>query len=90
MTTSSGKTARQGVGTAPSKHAVVMVSLVLALGAAFGGGVSVGRASGPSADRVHSRVDAIDVTEFNLRGPAAALHRRIYRHFPNVAQPARS
>ena len=89
MDTSSGSVAQQGRGTSRSKHAIVAVGLALALAATFVAGASLGRASAPRAHRVQPQVEKIDLTAADLRGPAVALHRRIYKHFPELTEAAR-
>jgi hypothetical protein len=90
MTTSTGSVAQHGPGTTPSKQAIVAVALALTLAVTFGAGVSLGRASAPRVERVQPQVETIDLTGADLHGPAAALHRRIYKHFPELAEPAGS
>jgi hypothetical protein len=90
MTTSSGSVARHGHGTSSSKHAIVAVVLALALAITFGAGVSLGRASAPRVERVQPQVETIDLTALDLRDPAAALRRRIYKHFPELGEATRS
>ena len=87
MNTSSGSVVQQGLGARRSKRSIVAVGLVLVLAATFAAGASLGRASAPKGDRV--QVESIDLSEIDLRGPAAALHRRIYEHFPELVEAAR-
>ena len=86
MSTSSGSIAMHKPWTArPGRQAIVAVVLA----AVFGTGIFVGRASAPS-DRGASgqQIETIDLTARDLRDPVAALHRRIYAHFPARVEPA--
>jgi hypothetical protein len=86
MSTSSGSVAMHEPRTVqPRRRAIVAVVLAVA----FGTGIFVGRASAPSDDAAPGQnIASIDLTAKDLRDPVAALHRRIYAHFPDLGDPA--
>ena len=87
MSTSSGSIAMHKPRTVrPGRQAIVAVVLAVA----FGTGIFVGRASAPSDRRCASaqQIETINLTARDLRDPVAALHRRIYAHFPARVEPA--
>lgn len=81
MSTSSGSIAMREPRTARPRQAIVAVVLA----AVFGTGIFVGRASVPSDSGASGQQkERIDLTAKDLRDPFAALHRRIYAHFPEA------
>ena len=85
MSTSSGSVAMHEPRTVQPRRRVI-VAVVLAV--AFGTGIFVGRASAPSDSGASGQQEErIDLTARDLRDPLAALHERIYAHFPEVLEP---